>query len=124
MKLILFLNSIISYQYLLTYLRSIPPSSPEALSTAVQAISTALRLPSIFDFDSLFKIDAIVKLGDHELFSLLRVFLSGGLDAYNAWYSKHAAAIEKYSQYYHIFLFLYFRPEAFFNRLRQTSVGA
>jgi len=88
---------IISYQYLLAYLRSLPPSSPEASSTAVHAISTALRLPSIFDFDSLFKIDAIVNLGDHELFSLLRVFLSGGLDAYNAWYFKHAAAIEKYN---------------------------
>lgn len=87
-----------AYQYSIALLRSLTPSSPEAQSTAVEVVATALRLPTIFDFDSLFKIDAIVELGDHELFSLLRVFLSGGLDEFKAWQSSHEAAIEKHSQ--------------------------
>lgn len=56
----------------------------------------SLKLPSVFDFDALFKIDAIIKLQDHELFSLLSIFLSGGLDDYKKWESKHSASIEKY----------------------------
>lgn len=56
----------------------------------------SLKLPSVFDFDTLFKIDAIIRLQGHELFSLLRVFLSGGLDDYKKWESDHAASIDKY----------------------------
>jgi translation initiation factor 3 subunit M len=85
-----------SYQYLLISLRHLPPSSPHAESSAIQAISTSLKLPSVFDFDVLFKIDAIIKLQGHELFSLLRVFLSGGLEDYKKWESEHPASIEKY----------------------------
>jgi translation initiation factor 3 subunit M len=90
---------ITSYYYSLAYLRSLPSTSTEAQSTAVEVISAALRQPTTFDFDSLFKIDAIVQLGGHELFSLLRVFLSGGLDEFKQWESTHAGAIEKYSQH-------------------------
>ena len=86
----------ISYQYLLTSLRNLPPDSPHAESSAIQAISTSLKLPSLFDFDILFKIDAIIKLQGHELFSLLRVFLSGGLEDYKQWESEHSGSIDKY----------------------------
>ena len=86
----------ISYQYLLASLRSLPPNSPHAESSAIQAISTSLKLPSVFDFDTLFKIDAIIKLQGHALFSLLRVFLSGGLEDYKKWESEHSGSIEKY----------------------------
>ena len=85
-----------SYQYLLTSLRNLPSNSPHAESSATQAISTSLKLPSVFDFDTLFKIDAIIKLQGHELFSLLRVFLSGGLEDYNKWESGHPGSVEKY----------------------------
>lgn len=85
-----------SYQYLLASLQNLPSNSPHAESSAIQAISTSLKLPSVFDFDSLFKIDAIINLQGHELFSLLKVFLSGGLDDYKKWESKHSASIEKY----------------------------
>lgn len=85
-----------SYQYLLTLLRNLPPNSPHANSSAVQAISMSLKLPSVFDFDCLFKIDEIINLQGHELFSLLRIFLSGGLDAYKKWESEHPESIEKY----------------------------
>ena len=90
-----------SYQYLLTSLRNVPPNSPHPESDAIQAISTALKLPSVFDFDTLFKIDAIIKLQGHELFSLLRVFLSGGLEDYKKWESEHSGSVEKYGDYPH-----------------------
>jgi len=43
-----------------------------------------------------FKLDAVTTLQGHELFSLLRIFLSGGLDDYKTWESEHPASIEKY----------------------------
>ncbi|KAF9651741.1 PCI-domain-containing protein [Thelephora ganbajun] len=89
-------QSTTSYQYLLISLRNLPPDSPHAESSAIRAISASLRLPSVFDFDTLFKIDAMIKLQGHELFSLLKVFLSGGLEDYKNWESEHSASIEKY----------------------------
>ena len=85
-----------SYHHLLTSLRNLPPNSPHAESSAIQAISMSLKLPSVFDFDTLFKIDAIIKLQGHELFSLLRVFLSGGLEDYKKWELEHSGSAEKY----------------------------
>ena len=57
----------------------------------------ALRLPNVFDFDALFKSDAIVASKDHELFSLLQVFLSGGLAEFKSWESSNAGILAKYS---------------------------
>lgn len=88
-----------SYQYLLTSLRNLPPKSPHAESSAIQAISASLKLPSVFNFDTLYKIDAIIKLQGHELFALLRVFLSGGLEDYKKWESEHPGSIEKHGDY-------------------------
>ncbi|KAG1797717.1 uncharacterized protein HD556DRAFT_1306341 [Suillus plorans] len=62
-----------AYHYTLSYVSSLPSSSP---SPAIDAIALALRLPSLFDFDPLFKSDAVVSAKDHELFSLLQVFLN------------------------------------------------
>ena len=90
-----------SYQFLLASLRNLPPNSPRAESSAIQAISTSLKLPSVFDFDTLFKVDAVIKLQGHELFSLLRVFLSGGLEDYKTWESEHPGSIEEYGDCTH-----------------------
>jgi len=86
----------IAYEYSLLYVRRLPPASQEAQSAAVEAIATALRLPSIFDFDSLFKLDAVLNVKNHELFSLLQVFLSGGLPEFKAWQSNHPQVLEIY----------------------------
>ena len=59
-------------------------------------VATALRLPSVFDFDALFKLDAVICIKDHELFFLLQIFLNGGLGEFNAWQSSHPHALEKY----------------------------
>ncbi|KAI0775891.1 PCI-domain-containing protein [Trametes elegans] len=89
-------NPSVSYQYQLSYVRSLTPSSPVAQAAAIDAISAALRLPSYFDFDSLFRLDAVVAAKDHELFSLLQIFLNEGLPQYKAWLDSHSGVLEKY----------------------------
>ena len=62
----------------------------------MDAIVDALRLPLYFDFDALFRLDAVVAAKDHELFSLLQIFLNDGLPEYKAWEESHADAFAKY----------------------------
>jgi len=50
----------------------------------------------VFDFDSLFKLDAVLNLKNHELFYLLQVFLNGGLLEFRVWQSSHPQALETY----------------------------
>jgi translation initiation factor 3 subunit M len=57
----------------------------------------AVSNPTVFDFDSLFKLDAVVAAHSHPLFTLLRIFLSGGLDDLRAWQRAHADIIGSYS---------------------------
>lgn len=59
-------------------------------------MAAALRLPSYFDFDTLFRLDAVVAAKGHELFALLQIFLNEGLSQYKAWADSHADAIAKY----------------------------
>ncbi|KAL1940032.1 hypothetical protein VTO73DRAFT_9367 [Trametes versicolor] len=89
-------NPTSSYQYQLSYVRSLPPSSPVAQAAAIDAVAAALRLPSYFDFDTLFRLDAVVAAKGHELFALLQIFLNEGLPQYKAWADSHADAIAKY----------------------------
>lgn len=42
-------------------------------------IAAALRLPDVFDFDVLFRIDAITAAKGTELFALLQIYLNDGL---------------------------------------------
>ncbi|KAH9482943.1 Eukaryotic translation initiation factor 3 subunit M [Psilocybe cubensis] len=86
----------VAYEYSLQYVQTLAPSSEEAKVAALDVIATALRLPGVFDFDPLFKLDAVINVKDHELFSLLQVFLNGGLPEFNAWQSKHSPILEKY----------------------------
>ena len=88
--------SAVAYEYSLLYLQSLPATSDEAKTAAADIIATALRLPTVFDFDALFKLDAVINIKGHELFSLLQIFLSGGLPEFNAWQSSHPQALEKY----------------------------
>lgn len=88
-----------SYEYSISYVRFLPPTSPEAQAAAINLIATALRLPSVFDFDALFKLSAIIAVKDHELFSLLRIFLNDGLKEYEAWEASHQGALQKYRKF-------------------------
>ncbi|KAJ3899321.1 PCI domain-containing protein [Lentinula edodes] len=85
-----------SYDYSLLYLRSLPPMSEAARDTSTKVIASALQIPSIFDFGALFKLDAVVANKDHELFSLLQVFLNHGLSEYKSWEASHPDVLEKY----------------------------
>ncbi|KAG2060054.1 hypothetical protein BDR06DRAFT_1003102 [Suillus hirtellus] len=87
-----------AYHHTLSYVSSLSSSSPESQSAVVDAIALALRLPSLFDFDPLFKLDAVVSAKDHELFSLLQVFLNSGLPELHSWLESHSAALEKYGK--------------------------
>ncbi|KAJ3739827.1 PCI domain-containing protein [Lentinula detonsa] len=60
---------------------------------AKSIIASALRIPSIFEFDTLFKLDAVVANKDHELFALLQVFLNDGLSEFKAWETSHPGAL-------------------------------
>lgn len=89
-------SSITALEYQLLYVQSLPSTSEAAKAAAVDVIATALRLPTIFDFDSLFKLDAVVAIKDHELFSLLQVFLNGGLAEFRTWQQSHPQTLEKF----------------------------
>ncbi|CDO69565.1 hypothetical protein BN946_scf184759.g5 [Trametes cinnabarina] len=89
-------DAVTSFQYQLSYVRSLPSSSPVAQTAAIEAVASALRLPSYFDFDTLFRLDAVVAAKDHPLFSLLQIFLNEGLSQYSAWVSSHTDVLAKY----------------------------
>ena len=86
------------YEFLGLYLRSLPPTSSAAQEAAVRLIATALRLPTVFDFDPLFKLDAVIAVKDHDLFSLLQIYLNDGLVEFYAWETSHPSAFEKYGK--------------------------
>ncbi|KAL9713095.1 hypothetical protein Ac2012v2_004336 [Leucoagaricus gongylophorus] len=86
-----------AYQYSLSYVRSLPSNSPTAQTAAIETISTALRLPDLFDFYPLYKLDAVIAMKDHELFALLQVFLNGGIPELKHWQEKHPGSAEKYN---------------------------
>jgi hypothetical protein len=79
------LTSETSYTYLVSYARSIPPTSAKAEAAALKVIATSLRLPSVFNFDSLLKVDSVMVVKGHQLFALLNILLQGGISEYRKW---------------------------------------
>lgn len=94
-----------AYEYSLAYVRSLPAGGPATEAAAVETIATALRLPFVFDFDPLFKLEAVVAAKQHELFSLLHIFLNDGLPQFKAWEEAHSGALQKYRPSPSFFLF-------------------
>ncbi|KAG6828491.1 hypothetical protein H0H92_007806 [Tricholoma furcatifolium] len=86
-----------AYEYELLYVQTLPSTTPAAKDGAANVIATALRLPNVFDFDPLFKLDAVISIKDHELYSLLQIFLSNGLPEFKAWADAHPGSLEKYN---------------------------
>ncbi|KAJ7098753.1 hypothetical protein B0H15DRAFT_901333 [Mycena belliarum] len=85
-----------AYEYSLAYVRSLPTGASATEAAAVETIATALRLPFVFDFDPLFKLDAVLAAKEHELFALLHIFLNDGLPEFKAWEAAYPGALEKY----------------------------
>ncbi|KAG6910774.1 hypothetical protein DXG01_007661 [Tephrocybe rancida] len=86
-----------AYEYERLYVQTLSSTSTTAQDEAVSLIATALRLPTVFDFDPLFKIDAVVSVKDHELYSLLQIFLNHGLPEFKAWETSHPNVLAKYN---------------------------
>ncbi|KAF5393126.1 hypothetical protein D9757_001224 [Collybiopsis confluens] len=86
-----------AYEYSIIYVRSLSPSSEQGKSAAAQIITSALRLPSVFDFDPLFKLDPVLSLKNDDLFGLLKIFLNDGLAEFNSWVSSHSGVLEKHN---------------------------
>ncbi|KIJ13258.1 hypothetical protein PAXINDRAFT_136201 [Paxillus involutus ATCC 200175] len=85
-----------AYDYRVLHTLSLPPSSPESQSAAVDTIAAALRLPAVFDFDALYNLDAVIAVKDHELFPLLQIFLNNGFPEFSAWADSHSDVLESY----------------------------
>ena len=88
-----------AYEFRLAYAQSLPSSSELRQSAAADAIAAALRQPSIFDFEPLCKVEAVIAAKDHELFSLLQIFLNNGLAEVQAFADSHAALLETYRKH-------------------------
>lgn len=79
-------------------MKILQPSSQEAQSAAIEAVASALRLPTMLDLDPLYNLEAVLRLKDHELFDLLQIFMNGSLSDYKAWELSHPGALEKYRE--------------------------
>lgn len=88
----------IAYDYFFLYVKILPPSSQEAQEAALTLIASALRLPTMFDFDPVFRLEAVLAVKNHELFELFQIFLSGTLLEFKRWESEHQETLEKYSK--------------------------
>ncbi len=86
-----------SYQFKLAYVRSLPSSEVE--SAALDVIATALRQQNVFDFDPIYRLEAVTSVKDSELYSLLHIFLNDGLSEYKAWIGSHKEILAKNGQF-------------------------
>ncbi|THH02131.1 hypothetical protein EW026_g663 [Hermanssonia centrifuga] len=82
-----------SYRFKLAYVRSLPSSEVE--SAALDVIATALRQQNVFDFDPIYRLEAVTSVKDSELYSLLHIFLNDGLSEYKAWIGSHKEILAK-----------------------------
>ena len=90
------LRSDSAYEYRILLVHTLPPASPESRSAAVDTMVAALRIPTIFEFDTLYNLDPIIAVRDHELFPLIQIFLRNGLPEFREWTNNHSAVLETY----------------------------
>ncbi|KAG8968542.1 hypothetical protein FRC03_006942 [Tulasnella sp. 419] len=86
-----------SCQYLLLYLESLPPGSTDRQTVALDAVATALRIPNLFDFDDLLRLEGIKSVQNDQLFGLLKIFTTGGLTEFQQWAPNNASILDKHS---------------------------
>lgn len=83
-----------AFQYTLAYARSIPAASSSAEVAVLEAIVSALKLPSLFEFDSLFGLEGISRVQENPLYSLLEVFATKGISEYRTWAIANSSTLE------------------------------
>jgi translation initiation factor 3 subunit M len=64
----------------------------------LKTVASALRLPSIFEFDVVLKSEAVLALGNHELLQLLRIFANGSVSEYTSWVSVNGALANEFGE--------------------------
>jgi len=89
-----------AYEYRILLVHTLPSSSPESRSAAIDTIVAALRIPTVFDFDTLYNLDPIIAVRDHELFPLIQIFLRNGLPEFREWVDGHVAVLESYRTFF------------------------
>ena len=88
-----------SYSYLLSRVESLPETSPDAKTAALDTIVATLRLPTVFDLNHLLKVKALQTVKDHPLFGLLRILLYGDLAQYKRWEVANTSTISDFGMY-------------------------
>lgn len=94
--LIYHLNSETAFSFSTSYVRSLASTAP-AGPAALELIASALSLPSVFDFDSILKLDAIQTQKAHPLFALLQIFNSQGLEEFTRWKGSNLTILDSFS---------------------------
>ena len=85
-----------AHTHTLARARILPKDSPLAQEAVLEAVASAIRIPSIFNFDSLFKLSNLPLIKDHPLRVLLNIFLGKELSDYQAWAASHADCMATY----------------------------
>jgi len=85
-----------AHPYTLARARILPRNSPTAQEAVLEAVASVFRIPSIFKFDPLVKLDNLPLIKDHPLRILLDIFLGKGLSEYQSWASSHAGCMATY----------------------------
>ncbi|TPX34812.1 hypothetical protein SmJEL517_g02533 [Synchytrium microbalum] len=90
-----------SYEHLLKYLSSFPAtpeSSPITKPYALRAVTEAIRIPQVLDFEDLVALYAVqaLKKDDAPLYDLLNIFLNESLAQYEAFCKSHAGFMDSH----------------------------
>ncbi|KAI8853549.1 hypothetical protein BC829DRAFT_382310 [Chytridium lagenaria] len=88
-----------SYEFLVKYLETFNGTDAKTLKTAsshaTTAVKNAISIPSVLNFEDVYRLDAVRALGATPLIDLLKVFLDQTLKEYRAFTKKHSAFVKK-----------------------------
>ncbi|KAG8896570.1 hypothetical protein FRB99_008833, partial [Tulasnella sp. 403] len=85
-----------AYEFLLAYVASLPPSSTLTESATLAAFGTAIRNPSILDFDPLLSLESTNLIKGHPLFALVQVFIRGGFSDLEGWLAQNSSILNEF----------------------------
>ncbi|KND03290.1 uncharacterized protein SPPG_02339 [Spizellomyces punctatus DAOM BR117] len=89
-----------AYEFLLKYLATFDngdaKSLQEAKDAAIRAVKEAFRIPTVLDFEDLFKLQAVQALKPSKLFDLLKIFLDESLKQYQEFVKANPGFIDEH----------------------------
>ncbi|KAJ3218966.1 hypothetical protein HDU67_003330 [Dinochytrium kinnereticum] len=88
-----------SFEFLVKFLETYNGCDSKALKTvnthAINAIKSAIKIPSILNFEDVYRLDAVRALGNTPLVDLLKIFLDQTLKDYRAFTKKNSGFVAK-----------------------------